>query len=115
MDSLIDDTICCSLLNWEFFMSKEFYESKERRILLAMRKTLSKIIRDLTPSDSTIEYPLKTGTVEDIKVCLSLISTRERELAAQAGIRAAKPHFIDEAPTTEQTDNVISLDSLRNK
>lgn len=114
MDTLIDAIICRSLLNWEFFMSKEFYESKERRVLLAMRKTLSKIIRDLTPSDSTVEYPLKTGTVEDIKACLSLISTRERELAAQAGITAAKPRFIDE-PSTDQGDNVISLDSLRKK
>ena len=96
-------------------MSKQFYESKERRVLLAMRKTLSKIIRDLTPSDSTVEYPLKTGTVEDIKACLSLISTRERELAAQAGIKAAKPRFIDEPSTIEHSDNVISLDSLRKK
>ena len=92
-------------------MSKEFYESKERRILLAMRKTLSKIIRDLTPTDSTVEYPLKTGTVEDIKVCLSLISIRERELAEQSGIKPAMPRFIDE-PTNNE-NNVISLDSIR--
>jgi hypothetical protein len=94
-------------------MSKEFYESKERRVLLAMRKTLSKIIRDLTPTDSTIEYPLKTGTVEDIKACLSLISVREKELADQAGIRTAQPHFIDEPQPS--TDNVVSLNSLRKK
>lgn len=94
-------------------MSKEFYESKERRILLAMRKTLSKIIRDLTPTDSTVEYPLKTGTVEDIKACLSLISIRERELADQSGIKPAMPHFIDEPKNNE--DNVVSLDSIRKK
>ena len=94
-------------------MSKEYYESKERRILLAMRKTLSKIIKDLTPSDSTVEYPLKTGTVEDIKVCLSLISTREQELAKSAGIQPAKPRYIDEKTATE--NNVVSLDAMRNK
>lgn len=100
-------------LNLGISMSKEYYESKERRILLAMRKTLSKIIKDLTPTDSTTEYPLKTGTVEDIKVCLSLISTRERELAKSAGIEPAKPHFIDEPTASE--NNVVSLDSIRNK
>lgn len=94
-------------------MSKEYYESKERRILMAMRKTLSKIIKDLTPSDSTVEYPLKTGTVEDIKVCLSLISTREQELAKNAGITPAKPHFIDDKAASE--NNVVSLDTMRNK
>jgi hypothetical protein len=94
-------------------MSKAFYESKERRVLLAMRKTLSKIIRDLTPSDATTEYPLKTGTVDDIKACLSLIAAREKELAEQAGIRMAKPRFIDEPIVN--TNNVISLDSLRKK
>ena len=94
-------------------MSKEYYESKERRVLLAMRKTLSKIIKDLTPTDSTVEYPLKTGTVEDIKVCLSLIATRERELAKNAGIQAAKPHFIDDKVASES--NVVSLDAMRNK
>ncbi len=94
-------------------MSKEFYESKERRILLAMRKTLSKIIKDLTPTDATVEYPLKTGTVEDIKVCLSLIATREKELADQAGISPSMPRFIDEQD--EVDTNVVSIDSLRNK
>lgn len=94
-------------------MSKEYYESKERRILLAMRKTLSKIIKDLTPSDSTVEYPLKTGTVEDIKVCLSLISTREQELAKKAGIKPAMPRYIDDKAASE--DNVVSLDAMRKK
>lgn len=94
-------------------MSKEFYESKERRILLAMRKTLSKIIKDLTPTDSTVEYPLKNGTVEDIKVCLSLISTRERELAEKSGISVAMPRYIDEPTASE--NNVVSLDSIRKK
>lgn len=94
-------------------MSKEFYESKERRILLAMRKTLSKIIKDLTPSDSMTEYPLKTGTVDDIKACLSLIAAREKELADKSGIKMAQPRFIDEP--VESESNVVSLDSLRKK
>lgn len=94
-------------------MSKEFYESKERRILMAMRKTLSKIIKDLTPTDAMVEYPLKSGTVEDIKACLSLIAAREKELADKAGIAMARPRFIDE-PTDVDT-NVVSIDSLRKK
>ncbi len=94
-------------------MSKEFYESKERRVLMAMRKTLSKIIKDLTPTDAMVEYPLTAETVEDIKVCLSLIASREKELADEAGITMARPRFIDE-PTNVDT-NIVSIDSLRKK
>lgn len=94
-------------------MSEEFYNSKERRILVAMRKTLASVIKDLTPSDSTMEYPLSDATVKDIKVCLELISSREVELANEAGISMARPRFIDEE--AQATTNVVSLASLRKK
>jgi hypothetical protein len=94
-------------------MSEEFYNSKERRILVAMRKTLASVIKDLTPSDSTTPYPLSDDTVKDVKVCLELISAREMELAKAAGIAMARPHFIDEEKPSQT--NVVSLASLRNK
>lgn len=94
-------------------MSEEFYNSKERRILVAMRKTLASVIKDLTPSDSTMEYPLSDATVKDIKVCLELISSREVELANEAGISMARPRFIDEE--AQAATNVVSLASLRKK
>ncbi|MEZ5475938.1 MAG: segregation and condensation protein A [Thiolinea sp.] len=90
-------------------MSDEYF-SKEKRVLMAMRKTLARIIRDLTPSDSAVRYPLSDETVQDIKMCFDLISARERELAEEAGRdNRDRPHFIDEPKTT----NVISIQGLK--
>jgi hypothetical protein len=95
-------------------MSEEFYNSKERRILVAMRKTLASVIKDLTPSDSMTEYPLSDATVKDVKVCLELIAVREMELAKEAGVSTnARPHFIDEP--AQAATNVVSLAGLRDK
>ncbi|WP_245536560.1 segregation and condensation protein A [Thiothrix nivea] len=79
---------------------------------MAMRKTLAKIIRDLTPSDSALRYPLSDETVEDVKKCFDLISARERELAQAAGIDVRdRPHFVDEPRTT----NVVPIQGLKTK
>jgi len=95
-------------------MSEEFYNSKERRVLVAMRKTLASVIKDLTPSDSSMEYPLSDATVKDVKVCLELIAARELELAKEAGLNNnARPRFIDEE--SHAATNVVSLASLRSK
>lgn len=75
--------------------------TKERQILMAMRKTLAKIVRDLTPNERTERYPLSDDTVEDVKHCFDLIAARERELAQLAGIQQAYPHFTDEQRTTK--------------
>lgn len=76
---------------------------------MAMRKTLARIIRDLTPSDSAVRYPLSDETVADIKVCFDLISTRERELAELAGVAQEQPRFIDEAKPSQ----VIPMSTLK--
>jgi len=70
--------------------------SKEQRILIAMRKTLGKIVRETTP-DPGLRHPLSQGCIEDIRACFALISARERELAEEAGkeIRE-RPRFGDE-------------------
>lgn len=92
-------------------MSEEHF-STEKRVLMAMRKTLAKIIRDLTPSDSAVKYPLSDETVEDIKACFDLISSRERELAELAGVEVKdRPQFTDEP----RTSNVVSLQGLKSK
>lgn len=86
--------------------------SQERRILMAMRKTLGSIIRDLTPKDSYTAYPLSDNTVEDVKQCFNLIAARERELAQLAGVTAVeRPHFIDE----EKVTNVVKIPSIKRK
>lgn len=92
-------------------MSDEQF-SQERRILMAMRKTLGSIIRDLTPSDSALRYPLSDATVEDVKKCFDLIAARERELAQAAGMNAVeRPRFIDE----ERTTNVVKIPAIKRK
>ena len=84
--------------------------STEKRVLMAMRKTLAKVVRDLTPSDSATRYPLSDETVEDIKACFDLIASRERELMHEEGKAAAeKPRFIDDmsAPQTVSIDSIV--------
>jgi hypothetical protein len=92
-------------------MSQEVeHFSKEKRVLVAMRKTLSSIIKDVTPSSSALKSPLTENTVEDIRMCFGLIAAREQEIAKEAGVELnERPRYTDEAVTS----NVVSLDSLK--
>jgi hypothetical protein len=84
-------------------------ESKaEREILMVMRKVLAQIIKDTTPSSRAMKHPLSPRTVDDIRNCLGLISTRERELAERAGVSMEKPYFSDEKPSAE----VVSINKI---
>jgi len=91
-------------------MSQEVeHFTKEKRVLVAMRKTLSSIVKDVTPSSSALKSPLTESTIEDIKMCFGLISAREQEIAKEAGVALnERPHFTDKAVTT----NVVSIESL---
>ncbi len=83
--------------------------STEKRVLMAMRKTLAKVVRDLTPSDTATRYPLSDDTVADIKACFDLIASRERELMQVEGKASAeKPRFIDDA----KTHQTVAVDTL---
>jgi hypothetical protein len=92
-------------------MSEEVeHFTKEKRILVAMRKTLSSIIKDVTPSSSALKSPLTEATVEDIRMCFGLIAAREQEIAKEAGLELNdRPHYTDEAVTSK----VVSIDSLK--
>jgi len=68
--------------------------SKEQRILRMMRKTLGNVVKDVTPLGGRAN-PLSASTVQDIKDCFALISTRERELAEALGFDQAKPYYAD--------------------
>ncbi len=84
--------------------------SQERRILMALRKTLASIVRDLTPKEPHQPYPLTEATVENMKACFDLIAARERELAVQDGLTTRElPRFADEANSAQ----VISLAQLK--
>mgnify|MGYP001764858580 CR=1 FL=1 len=75
--------------------------SKEQQIMRAMRKTLTSIVRDTAPHDG-IPSPLSPATVENIRMCLGLISAREAELAETLGLsRNERPHYSDEPPATQ--------------
>jgi hypothetical protein len=84
--------------------------TKEKRILMAMRKTLGNVVKDVTPSSSALKSPLKESTIEDIKMCFGLIAAREQEIAKEAGVELKqRPQYTDEPDKT----NVVSLDSLK--
>jgi hypothetical protein len=73
---------------------------KEQRILSQMHKTLSNIVKEVTPPAGN-PTPLSNGTIEEIKYCFSVISGREKELADKLGIDAVKPqHEEAEAPAS---------------
>ena len=84
--------------------------TKEKRVLVAMRKTLSSVIRDVTPDSTALKSPLTEATVEDIKMCFGLITAREQELAKEAGVELnERPQY----PDSQKKTNVVSLDSLK--
>lgn len=72
----------------------------EQRILRAMRKTLASVVKDATPRDGTSGF-LSGDTVDQIRSCFELISSRERELAVALGLSEARPGFVDEPKTSQ--------------
>jgi hypothetical protein len=84
--------------------------SKEHKILVVMRKTLASVIKDTTPNPGMI-HPLSETTVEDIKLCLTLISSREREINEEQGNgQQFRPRFVDESnESTKQDAQVIKF------
>lgn len=82
-------------------MNAETDLSKEQQIMRAMRKTLTSIVRDAAPRDG-MPSPFSPDTVENIRMCLGLISAREAELAEAIGFsRNERPHFSDEEQATK--------------
>ena len=75
--------------------------SKEREILVVMRKVLAQIIKDTTPPSRAMKHPLSDRTIEDVRNCLGLISLRERELADAAGAVQERPYYTDEPQSAE--------------
>lgn len=76
--------------------SKQTDLSKEQQIMRAMRKTLTSVVRDCAPRDGE-PSPLHESTVENIRMCLGLIASREAELAEALGLaRGERPFYADE-------------------
>jgi hypothetical protein len=77
--------------------------SQEQQILRAMRKTLTSVARDCAPR-ADFDSPLSSDTVENIRMCLGLISAREQELAALLGLdTSARPIVAGDDPQPSTT------------
>lgn len=87
--------------------------SKDQQILVAMRKTLAAIIKDVTPPPG-MKHPLSDATIQDVRQCLALISAREKELADQDGRGGERPYYADE-PQTAQVVPIAALKRPRDK
>lgn len=72
--------------------------NREQEILIAMRRTLAAIVRDVTPPPG-MRHPLADATIQEIRACLGLIAARERELADEHGQTRGRPRYVDEART----------------
>jgi hypothetical protein len=84
--------------------------TQEQQILIAMRKTLSAIIKDVTPPPG-MRHPLSEPTIEDVRQCLILIAAREKELADAQGRGGERPYYADEP----QAAQVVPIGGLSRK
>ncbi|MBL3589772.1 MAG: segregation and condensation protein A [gamma proteobacterium endosymbiont of Lamellibrachia anaximandri] len=88
-------------------MSEE--SSKERDVMMVMRKVLTSIIRDTTPEHRSLQHPLTENTIQDIRHCLVLITAREKELADAAGRTVQeRPYYADE----QQQSTVVPMTGI---
>jgi len=92
-------------------LSLEDVIATDYRIMKMMRQVLSTIARDTVPP-AGMKHPLADETIQSIRECLSVISSRERELGIEVGStdHARRPRFIDEPKAP-----VVSIDSLTKK
>ena len=81
---------------------------KEQHILSQMHKTLSNIVKEVTPHPGN-PNPLSNGTIEEIKYCFAVISGREKELATKLGIDQAKAHHADGEQTNGSALTFVKL------
>jgi hypothetical protein len=85
---------------------------KEQRILRQVRKTLSNIVKDVTPLGGH-SNPLTNSTIQEIMDCFDLISEREKVLAGKLGFDEAKPHYADGKQTDSSALNFVKLSKIR--
>ncbi len=82
--------------------------SKEQSILIAMRKTLAAIIKDVTPPPG-MRHPMSETTIQEVRHCLGLITAREKELADAQGRGGERPYYAD----SRQTVQLVAIDGLK--
>jgi len=80
--------------------NQENHAEKELQILRAVKMVITNVIKDTT-TDPGMKHPLSDPTINDIRQCLALITSRENELSPMV----KRPHFTDEP----QDKVVVSL------
>lgn len=80
-------------------------ETAELRILRMVKKVLTEVAKD-TYTPPELRHPLSENTINGIRECLSLISSRESELKGESSNR---PRFVDEPQDTV----VVQLDTRK--
>lgn len=84
--------------------------SKEELILRMVKRVLTDVAKD-THVKPGLKHPLSDQTIMGIRDCLGLITSREQELAQDAGRPStSRPRYVDEPNDSV----VVSLDSLKN-
>ena len=90
-------------------MSEEI--TKEQRVLRMMKKVLTDVARD-THVKPGFQHPLSDETIMGIRDCLMVISSRENEIAEDAGKPSAdRPRFVDEP----KTSHVVNIEKMIKK
>ncbi len=84
--------------------------TQEQQILIAMRKTLGAIIKDVTPPPG-MRHPLSETTIQDVRQCFALIAARENELAQAQNRGGERPYYTDQP----QTSQVVPIAGLGKK
>jgi hypothetical protein len=78
----------------------------EERVLRAMKRVLTSVAKD-TATEPGLKHPLSQQTINEIRECLLLITSREQELAKlYSRDTSARPRFIDEP----KSEVVVPLD-----
>ena len=81
-------------------MSNESEQDKELVVLRAVKMVITNVIKD-TSTEPGMKHPLSDSTINDIRQCLLLITSREHELSPYD----KRPGFTDEP----QDKVVVSL------
>ena len=73
---------------------------KELDVLVALRKVISSIVREITP-DPGMKHPLSESTIEDVRQVFTLIAAREREISEKLGKPSLhRPIYKGDTPKT---------------
>ena len=85
--------------------------NKEQRILRMCKRVLTDIAKD-TVTPPGMKHPLSEHTIQGIRDCLQLISSREAEILAEKGEPStSKPYYADQP----QKNVVVNLQPKKNK